>query len=170
MNLQVQAYKGETQRCSRLDNKQHIRWWKKSKILIALSGWGSAQDRSCRGSQPVGVFWGFFTFPTARRQKESAIKPKVNFLVFNVNSVQPGLEDVRHPNSTWIMNQQGGESICLRKVFKRTPVRTGFPWIFDDSVLECKSAAHYLMSLMVLTPHLLMWMWDACSGASITIV
>lgn len=126
MNLQVQAYKGETQRCSRLDNKQHIRWWKKSKILIALSGWGSAQDRSCRGSQPVGVFWGFFTFPTARRQKESAIKPKVNFLVFNVNSVQPGLEDVRHPNSTWIMNQQGGESICLRKVFKRTPVRTGF--------------------------------------------
>lgn len=86
MNLQVQAYKGETQRCSRLDNKQHIRWWKKSKILIALSGWGSAQDRSCRGSQPVGVFWVFFTFPTARRQKESAIKPKVKFLMSTVFS------------------------------------------------------------------------------------
>lgn len=52
------------------------------------------------GASQLGVFWFFFTFPTARRQKESAIKPKVNFLVFNVNSVQPGLEDVRHPNST----------------------------------------------------------------------
>lgn len=126
MNLQVQTYKGEIQRCSRHDNKQHIRWWKKSKILIALSA--EVMCWSC-WREPAS-----FQIPNSTTH---AFKPKVNFGVFR----EAVRMSVTQPQTKlWTSEEASAWRKCLKEHQCRLVSMNIWclgPWV--------QSAAHYLI-------------------------
>lgn len=145
MNLQVQMYKGEIQWCSRLDNKHHIRWWRRSKILIALSA-----EAMCR-----------FRFPTAPRV---LLNPKYTLEFLNVNKTRP--RGRASPNlKVNYEPAKRGKCLLAKKCLKEHQCRLGPMniWCLSPSV---QSATHHLVSNGVNFSS--MWMWAACVANSQT--